>query len=86
MNISKTNCIICHIPFDDSIHLPRILNKCGHTVCSLCISKKILSNKNNTFSCPKDNTIYSKIENIDYFLINKDILNKIKESRNENIK
>ena len=83
MNISRYNCIICHIPFDDTIHLPRILNKCGHTICSLCISKKLLTNKTNTFSCPKDNTIYSKIENIDYFQINKDILEKIKENKND---
>ena len=81
MNICKYNCIICHIPFDDTIHLPRILNKCRHTICSLCISKKLLTNKTNTFCCPKDNTIYSKIENIDYFQINKEILEKIKENK-----
>ena len=85
MNITKYNCVICHIPFDDSIHLPRVLNLCGHIVCSLCISKKLLSNKNNTFSCPKDNTIYSKIESIDYFRINKGILDKIKDSTKETI-
>ena len=83
MNITKYNCVICHVPFDDSIHLPRILNKCNHIICSLCISKKLLSNKNNTFSCPKDNTIYSKIENIDYFQINKEILDQIKERKND---
>ena len=85
MNITKYNCVICHIPFDDSIHLPRILNLCGHTACSLCISKKLISNKKNTFSCPKDNTIYSKIENIDYFRINKSILDKIKENKKDTI-
>ena len=86
MNISKYNCVICHAPFDDTIHLPRILNKCSHTICSLCISQKLLSNKSNTFSCPKDNTIYSNIENIDYFQINKEILDKIKENKNDNTK
>ena len=83
MNITKYNCVICHVPFDDSIHIPRILNKCNHIICSLCISKKLLSNKNNTFSCPKDNTIYSNIENIDYFQINKEILDQIKERKND---
>ena len=86
MNISKYNCVICHFPFDDSIHLPRILNKCGHTVCSLCISKNFLSKQNNTFSCPKDSTIYSDIENINYFQINKEMLDKIKENKNDNAK
>lgn len=83
MNIKKYNCVICQTPFDDTIHLPRILNKCNHIICSLCISKKLLSNKNSTFSCPKDNTIYSKIDNIDYFEIDKEILEKIKESKND---
>ena len=86
MNISKYNCVICHAPFDDTIHLPRILNKCSHTICSLCISQKLLSNKSNIFSCPKDNTIYSEIESIDYFQINKEILDKIKENKNDNTK
>ena len=86
MNISKYNCVICHLPFDDSIHLPRILNKCGHTVCSLCISKNFLSNENNTFNCPKDSTIYSNIDNINYFEINKEMLDKIKEIKNDNTK
>ena len=86
MNISKYNCVICHSQFDDSIHLPRILNKCIHTVCSLCISKSLLSNGNNIFICPKDNTIYSKIQSIDYFQINKKILKNIKDNKNNNAK
>ena len=86
MNIRKYKCIICHSPFDNSIHLPRILNKCNHIACSLCISKKLLSKENKTFSCSKDGTIYSKIKNIDYFQINKEMLDKIKENKNDNTK
>ena len=58
MNFNNFNCIVCHFPFDDSIHLPRMLNNCSHSVCSLCLSKSILS-KSKTFICPKDNKIYS---------------------------
>ena len=82
MNIIKNNCVMCHSSFDNSIHLPRLLSQCGHTICSLCISRKLLSN-NNTLSCPKDNTIYSNIDNIDYFQINKNILDKIKQNQKE---
>ena len=83
MNINKLACVICHSSFDDSIHLPRLLNKCGHTICSLCISKTLLSDNNN-FLCPKDNILYSNVDNIDYFEINKDILEKIKQNQKDN--
>ena len=80
MNISKFNCLICHYPFDDSIHLPRILNECEHTICSLCISRRLLSS-NKTFICPKDNIVLSNIESVDDFKINENILDKIKQQK-----
>ena len=83
MNLTKYNCLICHYPFDDSTHLPRIMPNCDHTICSLCISKKLLSS-NKIFICPKDNIIYSKIESIDYFQVNKNILEKIKQQQGIN--
>ena len=83
MNITKNICIVCHIPFDESIHLPRSLPNCTHTICSLCLSKNLLT-KSNTFMCPKDNIIYSNVDNIDYFKVNKNILEKIKQNQNQN--
>ena len=83
MNITKNICIVCHIPFDESIHLPRSLPNCTHTICSLCLSKNLLT-KSNTFMCPKDNIIYSNVDNIDYFKVNKNILEKIKQIQNQN--
>ena len=80
MNISKYNCLICHYPFDDSIHLPRILNECEHTICSLCISRRLLSS-NKTFICPKDNTVFSNIESVDDFKVNESIIEKIKQQK-----
>ena len=80
MNITKCNCLICHYPFDDSIHLPRILNECEHTICSLCISRRLLSS-NKTFICPKDNTVFSNIESVDDFKVNESILEKIKQQK-----
>ena len=83
MNVNKYNCILCHYPFDNSIHLPRLLSNCGHTVCSLCLSKASL-HKSRTFICPKDNTIYSNIDNIYNFKINQLILDNIKEDDKNN--
>ena len=83
MNVNKYNCILCHYPFDNSIHLPRLLSDCGHSVCSLCLSKASL-HKSRTFICPKDNTIYSNIDNIYNFKINQLILDNIKEYNKNN--
>ena len=83
MNVNKYNCILCHYPFDNSTHLPRLLFNCGHTVCSLCLSKASL-HKSKTFICPKDNTIYSNIDNIYIFKINQLILDNIKEDVKNN--
>ena len=84
MNVNKFNCIICHYPFDNSIHIPRLLNNCSHSVCSLCLSKTLL-NKSKTFICPKDNIIYSNIDNIDKFQINQIILDNIIQENKNNI-
>ena len=81
MNITKINYIVCHIPFAETIHFPRYLPNSNHTICSLCLSKTLLT-KSNTFMCPKDNIIYSNVNNIDYFKINKNILEIIKQSEN----
>ena len=83
MKVNNFNCIACHFPFDDSTHLPRILDNCSHSVCSLCLSKSTL-NKSKTFICPKDNKIYQNIVNIENFKINQELLDNIIE-QNKNI-
>ena len=83
MNVNNFSCIVCHFPFDYSVHLPRMLNNCSHTVCSLCLSKSVLT-KSKTFICPKDNTIYSNIDNIEIFKINQLLLDNNKEDKKNN--
>ena len=83
MNLNKYNCIVCHIPFDDSIHLPRSLPHCPHIICTLCLSKSFLT-KSKTFICPKDNKIYSNIDNIENFKINQTIYKSIIEQKKNN--
>ena len=83
MNLNKYNCIVCHIPFDNSIHLPRSLPHCPHIICTLCLSKSFLT-KSKTFICPKDNKIYSNIDNIENFKINQTIYKSIIEQKKNN--
>ncbi|CAD8149113.1 unnamed protein product [Paramecium octaurelia] len=57
------NCRLCSIEFDQVIHLPRLLNDCGHTVCEKCIKQQ-----EGHFRCPADETLYEY--SIDGFPIN----------------
>ena len=34
-------CSSCLKPYDDAHHIPKILIKCGHTICSICIDTQI---------------------------------------------
>lgn len=38
------NCLNCSVEFDAVQHIPRLLPHCGHTLCSVCISRLINSN------------------------------------------
>ncbi|CAD8173699.1 unnamed protein product [Paramecium pentaurelia] len=63
MNDQFLNCRLCSIEFDQVIHLPRLLNECGHTVCEKCIKQQ-----EGHFRCPADETLYEY--SIDGFPIN----------------
>ncbi|CAK79885.1 unnamed protein product (macronuclear) [Paramecium tetraurelia] len=63
MNEQFLNCRLCSIEFDLVIHLPRLLNECGHTVCEKCIKQQ-----EGHFRCPADETLYEY--SIDGFPIN----------------
>ena len=45
MEIEKLKCPICKNAYDSSLHIPKILINCGHTICSFCISLKIHENE-----------------------------------------
>ena len=80
MEIEDFNCPICDNLFDDISHIPRMLLKCGHTYCELCIKTKLKENKN-LFICPEDNNIYDKIENIEEIPRNVTLLNLLKKTK-----
>ena len=59
------NCQICTNEYNLKDNLPKILGKCGHTICKTCLSYQIESLKKSNLSfekwllkCPFDNTTY----------------------------
>jgi hypothetical protein len=52
---SATECYCCYQNFDDEQNIPRILTKCGHTICSKCIKSIItlsMSSYAKSIRCP----------------------------------
>ena len=62
----KKHCPNCNSLFDSNEHLPRVLQKCPHFLCSSCISELLKESKNKLI-CPIDSFTYDNIKNIDYF-------------------
>ncbi|CAD8174413.1 unnamed protein product [Paramecium octaurelia] len=63
MNEQFLNCRLCSIEFDQAMHLPSLLNECGHTVCEQCIKSQ-----EGHFRFPADETLQEC--QIDGFSIN----------------
>lgn len=61
-------CDNCHEEFNKGLRIPKILPKCGHTLCLQCIKKL----KNST--CTQCNT-KQVIDNVDNLLLNEKLLN-----------
>lgn len=53
------SCYKCRQPFDASRARPKLLPRCGHTVCALCLDD-LLQGPGPTFKCPFDTLVYSK--------------------------
>lgn len=53
------NCYKCDRPFDAETFLPKLLPRCGHTICSACLGELLNSSASN-FKCPFDSIVYSK--------------------------
>lgn len=66
-------CQFCHEFYDNDIHCPRILPKCGHTICTSCIMNKVKS-KEEAIVCPDDNIITDNIQSLECLPINKTLL------------
>ena len=85
MEIEKLKCPICKNAYDSSLHIPKILINCGHTICSFCISLKIHENEEHKIICPNDLIIYNNITSVDLFTKNRSLLDLIEiEKKNNN--
>lgn len=76
LSTDKIKCPICHNNFDSSIHVPKILINCGHTICAVCINGNLLEN-DHKITCPEDLTLYENLESADFLPTNKSLLQLI---------
>lgn len=53
--MSTMTCPMCDENYDDDEHIPRILTKCWHTICNLCLLE--LMKESNEFTCPADEEV-----------------------------
>ena len=81
MNNDKFHCPKCKLLFDSVNHLPRILNKCDHTLCSYCINEQ-LHNTPTKICCPIDKTIYDNVSSINIFKENTNLIEELQELLN----
>lgn len=80
MEIDDFCCPICENVYDEEKHIPRLLMKCGHTYCEICLKNKFVDN-NNEFICKEDNTTYEKIESVSDIPKNLSLLNLLKKAK-----
>ena len=81
MNNDKYHCPKCKLLFDSLNHLPRILNTCGHILCSYCINEQ-LHKTPKKIVCPIDNVSYDNISSINIFKENTNLIEELQESLN----
>ena len=66
LKFSECNCPICLINFNDHENEPRILIKCGHSICINCLKEKINYDEK-ILICPIDNIKYENINSVEIF-------------------
>ena len=76
------NCNQCEQNYDLHKRTPKILSKCGHTICSSCLSK-LSSTVLGEFKCPFDNIYYQITDN---FLTNDNIIQYLEKNTLSNDK
>ena len=99
MEIEEIMCPICKYPYNSNEKIPRLLFKCGHTICQECILIKInLNDKNNLsqselissnspiFQCQEDNTTYNEVKQLELFPKNVSLLKLITKNEEKNKK
>lgn len=75
------NCNQCDKPYDTERHIPKLLPKCGHSLCSVCLTK-LTSTSFAEFKCPFDNIQYVKVAEFNDNLFILEQLNRAKPTGN----
>lgn len=74
-------CNECESQFNSLKKIPRILVKCGHSICDECVKKHL--SENSPIICIEDNfTLEVKDLTIDYFPVNQGLCKILKSNRN----
>lgn len=82
MEKNLMSCKFCQNLFDCKERVPRMIFKCGHSICTSCLKIYLNSNKEN-FICPEDNKkIEIKDKNLDSFPQNYALVNIIQQKDN----
>jgi len=78
--LEDQDCPICLERYDNSLHLPRIVPLCGHTLCSQCVTQLLESSPD--FICPIDKKEQSgSFPSIDSFHPNFALIGMIEKTR-----
>ena len=79
--LNLENCILCKNEFNLKERLPRILIHCGHTFCTICLSK---FHRNLRIRCPLCLKLVLNIETLERLPINHTIFTQIAKKHNQN--
>jgi len=77
MDVDISTCPFCYYEYNQTSHLPRILPKCGHTLCSSCLEK--LVDGQTQIKCPVDHGVFDIPQTIENLSINTKALAIIEE-------
>ena len=83
-SIKHLSCPKCNLLYDKSLHIPRTLPNCCHSMCSKCISDQIFKN-NNFIICPIDKMVHKNIYSLEKLQINEKIVEEINNSEYNDI-
>ena len=80
MSLEALTCPVCYSRYNQTKCLPRMLPKCGHTLCSYCLQAII--QEETARKCPLDKTLFSPEQvSVDDFPTNYTVLHLVEESQ-----
>lgn len=56
------DCQVCFEPFNQDLHAPKFLIKCGHTICNSCLNNSTIQSFSHSISCPFCKCHYGPLE------------------------